>query len=254
MSAFKSALKNIALDLARSQIERLSQGKSVQLASHQIGGKGVKVKVSPLKHSTLMSAKASGKGARIKLDESELEQSGDGLFSALKKVGKVLKDSGIARDVIKATTKKALPAVARKLGGEKAGAKASSLVGKYGDSVIDAVGNETGGFGIRPAGMGMRYGGMVSALQFIGQAPGLRGHLPSSTKFRPQEVDSFAPMLSAANPALNPVADKVADFSMARFYPSGMAPPSMAGRQKVSKMFEPTLGTGFRVPGTGMRF
>lgn len=244
--SFRSALKGIALDLARSQLERLASGKSIQLASHQIGGKGVKVKVSPVKHSTLMSAKHSGKGCRLKLDEGELEQSGDGLFSALKKVGKVLKDSGVARDVIKTTTKKVLPAVAKKVGGEKAGQRASSLVDKYGDKVVDAVGNETGGFG-------MRYGGMVNALSFIGTAPGLRQRLPSSTKFRPQEQDNFAPMLGASHPALNPVADKVADFSMARFYPMSMAPPEMAGRQKVPKMFEPTIGEGFRPAGYGMR-
>lgn len=250
--SFRSALKNIALDLGRSQLEKLASGKSIQLLGNQIGGKGVKVKVSPAKHSTLMSAKHSGKGCRLKLDESELEQSGDGLFSALKKVGKVMKDSGIARDVIKATTKKALPAIAKKVGGEKAGKKASSLVSKYGDKVIDAVGEETGGFGFRPAGMGM-----VNALSFIGTAPGLRQRLPSSTKFRPQEQDNFAPMLGASHPALNPVADKVADFSLARYYPMSMAPPSMAGRQKVQKQFEPTLGEGFRVPGAsgrGMRF
>jgi hypothetical protein len=242
---FRSALKNIALDLARSQLEKLAMGKSIQLASHQIGGKGVKVKVSPTKHSTLMSAKHSGKGCRLKLDENELETNGDGLFSALKKVGKVLKDSGIARDAVKAVTKTVLPAVAKKVGGEKAGQKASALVSKYGDKVVDSIGEQTGGFG-------MRHGGMVNALSFVGTAPGLRQRLPS-TKFRPQEQDNFAPMLGASHPALNPVADKVADFSMARYYPMSMAPAEQAGRQKVQKMFEPTLGEGFRVPGMGFR-
>jgi hypothetical protein len=252
---FRSALKKIALDLQRNQLEKLAVGKSIQVSHSQIG-KGIKLQVSPLKHSMLLGAKAKGKGARLKLDESELETNGDGLFSALKKVGKVLKDSGIARDVVKAATKVVLPAVAKSVGGEKAGQKAASLVSKYGDKVVDAVGQETGGFG-----MG-RHGGMVQALQFVGQAPGLRQrHLPNSTKFRPQEVDSFAPMLSASHPALHPIADKVADMSMARYYPMSMAPPEMSGRQKVKKTFDPLTGGlgvvsggSFRPAGYGMRF
>lgn len=253
-SVGKELMKDVSLALSEAQAKKLVEGKSVQLKPEQIAKKGVRLALRGGKIGGMKSAKKVGKAYRLKLDPEELEINGEGLKSFLKglwkgvkKVGRFILKTGVPQAVAKSALKVAAPAIVSAIpgAGPTASAVLTPVLQDNADAIVDGMS--------KLAGVGMRHGYGVPALTMVGGSM-----ISRKGAFRGVEKkDNFSTLLASSDPSLHPPIDKVADFSMARFYPMSMAPPSLAGRQKTQKQIslvgEPT-GTGFKPAGYGMRF
>lgn len=231
------------LDLTKKQAEDLLEGKSVTIKPLQMG-KGLPLHLKTDKVKKMNSAKKDGKSYRLKLDEEEIELDGDGLWDWIKKGAKAVFKVG--KTVAKPLLRVAAPLIQQKIG-QKVGAK-------YGDAAGDIAGQLTGslieqqtrGRGMRQ-GQGMRFGG---ALGMVGNPP---LQYKASGEFRSAATtDNYSPLIASHNVALNPIADKVADHSMARFVHTGM-PLSLAGRQKPQDVAMFRKGSGIVPAGYRIR-
>lgn len=164
----------LELTLSPAQAKKLIKGNVVQLSKKALQGGANWIALHPASYKKAMKARKAGKGIRLKLDPSEINASGEGLWDLLKKGGKKAKqfyDKHVKPTVgpmIKKGAKEALRLVEK--GIETMAPELTPIVeaahDHWGDRLIDEVGRRTGAYGmIRPEIMGYpKRGGEVGAL------------------------------------------------------------------------------------------
>jgi len=190
----KQIQEELKVALSGGQIRKLAKGGVVQIKPTMVGS-GVSLKLDPKKARKIMRRAGNNKGIRLQMTEDEIMGSGlwDLIKSGLRAVNKVIPLRGIA----KAAAKTVLPALATAVGGPAAGASVASLTQKYGDKVIDAVGDATG-FGVMAR--GVVKGGRVGAKK--------------QPRVKSVVADNSSYFIPAQSPAMHPVAAYVPDQSM----------------------------------------
>lgn len=151
-------MPEVKVDLSERNLARIRNGHTIQLKASQIGGGGTTLKVNDELAKRVAAAMKKQKGVKIHLSAQEIEASG----LRLRDVGRALKQMGraynrqvkpvvgpIIRDVLTQITKKGLPAAAIAMGQPELAAPAALLADKYAASAVNALGDATGGFGVK---------------------------------------------------------------------------------------------------------
>jgi hypothetical protein len=150
-------MPEVKVDLSERNLARIRNGHTIQLKASQIGG-GTTLKINDQLAKRVADAHRKNKGVKIQLSAQEIEASG----LKLRDVGRALKSLGkaynrqvkpvvgpIIRDVMTQVVKKGLPAAAIAMGQPELAAPAALLADKYAASAVNALGDATGGFGVK---------------------------------------------------------------------------------------------------------
>jgi hypothetical protein len=150
-------MPEVKVDLSERNLARIRNGHTIQLKASQIGG-GTKIQVNDELAKRVATAMKKNKGVKIQLSAQEIEASGLKLRDvgrALQKMGKAYNRKvkpvvgPIIRDVMTQVVKKGLPAAAIAMGQPELAAPAALLADKYAASAVNALGDATGGFGVK---------------------------------------------------------------------------------------------------------
>lgn len=144
--------------------QKMMKKKMAQLSRDNVAGRRgapIELMLEPENAKKLMKAQRYGKGARIQLSDAEID--GSGLFDFFKKAGRTIKkgwnawkDSDLKKD-LSAPIRKGLKGVVN-TAADAASAVAPGFVGDaidfaqdrdWGDRAVDFIGDKTGAFGLR---------------------------------------------------------------------------------------------------------
>lgn len=153
-------MPEVTVELTPRNLARIRNGHTIQLKPTQIGG-STTLKINDELAKRVAAAQKKNKGVKIQLSAQEIEASGLKLRDvgrALKKVGRAYQKTvkpvvgPIIRDVMTQVVKKGLPAAAIAMGQPELAAPAALLADRYAASAVNALGDATGGFGVKGAG------------------------------------------------------------------------------------------------------
>jgi hypothetical protein len=146
-------MPEVAVQLSERNMSRIRNGHTVLLKPTQLGSGSHKLQINDELAKRVGAAMKKNKGVKIQLSAQEIEASG--LRSALKRVGRAYQRSikpvvgPVIRDVMTQVVKKGLPAAAIAMGQPELAAPAAFLADRYAAKAVNALGDATGGFGLK---------------------------------------------------------------------------------------------------------